>query len=106
VLPLRPETGWAVQHSSAIVFVKDPASAAAPSREDIRSLFDLTPAQAALAHEILAGDGIDAAAHRLGIARSTARTHLLEVFQKTGTSRQAELVRVVLQQALSAYGPT
>jgi DNA-binding CsgD family transcriptional regulator len=28
----------------------------------------------------------------MGIARSTARTHLLHVFEKTGCRRQAELI--------------
>jgi DNA-binding CsgD family transcriptional regulator len=71
-----------------------------PSRDEIRLLFGRTPAQAGLAREILQGDGVQAAAERLGISRATARTHLLEVFQKTGTSRQAELVRVILQHSL------
>jgi DNA-binding CsgD family transcriptional regulator len=99
VLPLRAETNWLAERPAAIVFVKDPAAEPLPSAAAIRRLFDLTPTQAALAREILQGDGIEAAAGRLGIARSTARTHLLEVFQKTGTSRQAELVRVLLQHA-------
>jgi DNA-binding CsgD family transcriptional regulator len=44
------------------------------------------------------GDGIPAAAARLGVARSTARTHLLKLFQMTGTNRQAELVRLLLER--------
>lgn len=104
ILPLRAETAWLAQRPAAIVFVKDPEAGALPSRDEIRRLFALTPAQAALAREILTGDGIQAAARRLGISRSTARTHLLEVFQRTGTRRQAELVRVILQQSLSARG--
>jgi DNA-binding CsgD family transcriptional regulator len=106
VLPLRAETAWVAQRPAAIVFVKDPPSGMLPSRDDIQKLFCLTPAQAAVAREVLHGDGLDAAARRLGIAHSTARTHLLEVFQKTGTSRQAELVRVLLQQTVSVHSPT
>jgi DNA-binding CsgD family transcriptional regulator/PAS domain-containing protein len=99
VLPLPAETTWLAHRPSAIVFVRDPASAVMPSADQLRVLFGLTPAQAALAREMLAGDGIEAAAGRLGIARATARTHLLEVFEKTGARRQAELVRVLLQHA-------
>lgn len=33
------------------------------------------------------------AAEELQVTRNTARTHLERVFSKTGTSRQAELVR-------------
>jgi DNA-binding CsgD family transcriptional regulator len=102
VLPLRAQTAWLQRRPAAIVFVKDPTASAPPSRERLQELFGLTPAQAALAREIVEGDGIEAAAGRLGIARSTGRTHLLEIFQKTGTSRQAELVRVILQHSLSA----
>ncbi len=100
ILPTRAETAWLTRRPAAIVFVKDPHASGLPTREEIRMLFDLTPAQAGLAQEILRGDGVQAAAGRLGISRATARTHLLEVFQKTGTSRQAELVRVMLQQSL------
>src|SRR5262249_58997898 len=95
------EAGWLAARPSAILFITDPKATALPSREDIRVLFDLTRAQSALAREILRGDGVQAAADRLNIARATARTHLLEIFQKTGTRRQAELVRVILERSLA-----
>jgi DNA-binding CsgD family transcriptional regulator len=101
IVPLSAETTWLAQPAAAIVFVKDAQANGLPSREHVEQLFDLTPAQAALACQILHGDGIQAAADRLGISRATARTHLLEVFQKTGTNRQAELVRVILQQSFA-----
>lgn len=85
---------------ASIVFVNGPKERALPSREQIQALFDLTPAQATLAREILLGDGAQAAAARIGISHATARTHLLQVFEKTGTSRQAELVRLILQRSL------
>jgi DNA-binding CsgD family transcriptional regulator len=91
---------WLPQRPAAIVFIKD-SRAALPSREHIQLLFDLTPAQAGVAQEILRGDGIQAVAGRLGISPATTRTHLLEVFHKTGTSRQAELVRVILQRSFA-----
>jgi DNA-binding CsgD family transcriptional regulator len=100
VVPLKAETMWLPQRPAAIVFIKD-SRAALPSREHIQLLFDLTPAQAGVAQEILRGDGIQAVAGRLGISPATARTHLLEVFHKTGTSRQAELVRVILQRSFA-----
>lgn len=90
---------------ASIVFVKEPKERALPSSEQIQALFDLTPAQAALAREILVGDGAQAAAARLGISHATARTHLLQVFDKTGTGRQAELVRLILQRSLPERRP-
>lgn len=62
----------------------------------LQALFGLTLAEARLAAEVMRGDGLQACAQRLGIAANTARTHLHRVFDKTGTKRQAELVRLLL----------
>lgn len=99
VLPVRAETAWLATAPAAIVFVKA-TQQGLPSAAQLQQLFDLTGAQANLAREILRGDGIPAVARRLGVSSATARSHLLEVFQKTGTTRQAELVRVILQRSL------
>ena len=52
--------------------------------------------EAALAAEILRGDGRKAAARRCGISDATAKTHLRNIFEKTGTHRQAELILLLL----------
>jgi DNA-binding CsgD family transcriptional regulator len=62
----------------------------------LRLHFGLTPAEAAFAIEIAKGDGKRAAAARRGISYSTARTHLSHIFDKTGVSRQGELVRLIM----------
>jgi DNA-binding CsgD family transcriptional regulator len=103
VFPFRTGPAWLAQRPAAIVFVRDPEASTLPSRDEIRMLFGLTPAQAGLAREIVQGDGVPAAAERLGISRATAHTHLLEVFQKTGTNRQAELARIILQQSFPKH---
>jgi len=59
--------------------------------------YNFTPAEAALAAEILKGDGRAAAARRCNISEATAKTYLANVFDKTGTHRQAELVRFLLE---------
>lgn len=85
----------------AVLTVGDPERDIAPPSEDLRSRFGLTRAQAELALEMLKGDGIQAAADRMSISRATARTHLARIFEKTGTQRQAELVRALLSLRLS-----
>ena len=92
---------WLGGRPAAILCVSDPERTAAPPTEELRRRFGFTPAQAALALEILACDGIQAAADRLSITRATARTHLAQVFEKTGTQRQSELVRLLLGSGLS-----
>ncbi|MEM7666674.1 MAG: LuxR C-terminal-related transcriptional regulator [Pseudomonadota bacterium] len=58
--------------------------------------FGLTPAEKAVAIEILEGDGRAAVAHRLGISQSTVRSHLSVIFEKLGIHRQAQLIRLLV----------
>jgi DNA-binding CsgD family transcriptional regulator len=54
-----------------------------------------------VASELVAGRTLAQASRRLGIMPQTARTHLKRVFSKTGVTRQAELVRLLLPLAWS-----
>jgi hypothetical protein len=47
----------------------------------------------------LAGETLQQVADALGVARTTARTHLDNIFVKTGVTRQADLMRVAMQIA-------
>ncbi len=60
----------------------------------LNRLFHLTPAETRLAAVLWCGEPIKAAADICGISESTARSHLRQILKKTGTSRQAELMRV------------
>jgi len=78
-----------------MLFATRPCEASLPDTRQLRSHFGLTDAQAKLAIEIAKGEGLKACARRLGIAVSTGRSHLKQIFEKTETRRQAELVRVI-----------
>ncbi|TPI13613.1 hypothetical protein FJW06_12855 [Mesorhizobium sp. B4-1-3] len=96
VAPLKIESSWFVAgRPAAIVFVADPDSAPRTVQGQLRKLYRLTPAEAAVAIAIARGEGLQAAADELGISLTTARTHLQHVFEKTETRRQAELVRLI-----------
>jgi DNA-binding CsgD family transcriptional regulator len=98
VVPLPAETSWlASRHPTAMLFVTDPERSSNPTAASLRAEFGLTRMEAALALEVLDGKGLKVAARRLEISPTTARTHLTAVFDKTGTRRQAELVRILLQ---------
>lgn len=79
-----------------VVFISDPDGHLAARSRKLQQRFNLTAAEAAFALEIVKGDGRDAAARRRGISPATARTHLSNIFDKTGVRRQAELVRLLL----------
>ena len=46
---------------------------------------------------MLRGHGLQAVANELRVTLSTVRVYLQRVFEKTGTHRQAELVRLLIE---------
>ncbi|HXW69972.1 MAG TPA: helix-turn-helix transcriptional regulator [Methylocella sp.] len=86
----------------AIVIAADPDRERKTREEDLRGRFGLTVAESELASEILKGDGRAAAARRCRISDSTAKTHLASIFSKTGTHRQGELIRLLLNGGLGS----
>src|SRR5262249_46880819 len=62
----------------------------------LRCHFGLTPAEARLALHLVTGETLRSAALRLSITYETARTSLKNIFRKTGTCRQAELIILIL----------
>ena len=100
IMPLRGEAAWpAPGRPVAAIFATDPDNAAKKLVGRIRKQFGFTAAESAFAIEIIKGDGVQASADRLSIARSTARTHLSRIFDKTGKRRQAEVVALLLRLA-------
>ena len=98
VIPHRTRVTWIdVLRPTAILFITETEQAAVVRSERLGQDFGLTRAEALFAAEISKGDGLQAAASRLGVSLTTVRTHLAHVFDKTGTRRQAELVRLILQ---------
>ena len=81
---------------SVAVFVRDAESKAHPPVKLAQQLFQLTPAETALAIELANGLSLEEAAEALSIRRNTARAHLRSIFSKTGVRRQTELVRIFL----------
>jgi DNA-binding CsgD family transcriptional regulator len=104
VTPIQPEMAMASipwtfpQRAVAIVLVSDPKTEMQARVERLRDRFGLTLAEATFALEIIKGDGRQAAADRLGISVATVRSHLSSIFDKTGSRRQAELVRLLMQK--------
>src|SRR3569833_1476201 len=81
--------------ASHIVLVTPVTAPAAPLTNLLAGLFDLTPAEAAVARGIASGDSIPEFAKRNGVSPETVRTQLRAVFEKTGTRRQVDLVRLL-----------
>lgn len=80
----------------AIIYVRDPAQPEETRAEILQRLYGLAPSQARLAEFIANGSTLKEAARDIGITEVSARQYLKLILQKTGTHRQAELVRKIL----------
>jgi DNA-binding CsgD family transcriptional regulator len=102
VLPLRHgalRPGLAPAAAAAIFVAPATLPPAAPS-EALAAFFDLTKAEARVFERIAAGETQSGIARMLGVELSTVKTHLLRIFAKTGTRRQADLVKLGASLAL------
>ena len=63
-----------------------------------RAHYGLTPAEIRVAESLAAGLSVRAIAERHGVTYETARTQLKAVLSKTGTSRQSELVSLLMRE--------
>jgi DNA-binding CsgD family transcriptional regulator len=97
-MPLKPVGAPDLEGSPfacGVLFVNDPDQTAAPTPESLRRAFGLTHREAQTAIAVSRGQGLKAAAESMGVALTTARSHLQQAFAKTGTSQQAELAALV-----------
>jgi DNA-binding CsgD family transcriptional regulator len=83
----------------ALLHLPDRSAVEARAVERATGLFHLTSAEAVLCRRLMHGDTIEAHSEAMGLSLWTVRTHLRNVFAKTGTSRQAELVSLLYRMA-------
>lgn len=80
----------------ATVYIRDSQARIASPVDSFQYLYGLTKAEAKLAALLVEGCNISDAAEANRVTRETVRSQLKAVFQKTGTRRQAELVRLLV----------
>jgi DNA-binding CsgD family transcriptional regulator/PAS domain-containing protein len=106
VQPVPAVRGGGVSTEPTVaIYVRDPEANADVGSDLVRQLFDLTPAEAAVARRLTAGLSLEDVAAALDISRNTARAHLRSIFSKSGITRQTELVRLMLNSAAVLGGP-
>jgi DNA-binding CsgD family transcriptional regulator len=82
-----------------------PELAELPGMARLRAEFGLTKAEARLALRLAEGASVASAAQDFAVKLTTIRSQLQQVFAKTGTSRQAELVALLLSRGSGTRGP-
>lgn len=81
---------------AVIVFLGDPGHVVDIDQARLCELYGLTRAEARVAALLANGYRLEETAESLGLVYETARKHLKHVFGKTGTDRQAELIRMLV----------
>jgi DNA-binding CsgD family transcriptional regulator len=107
VLPLTAgtrRTAGASYSAVALVFVHQATLELPSPLEAIKTEFQLTPAELRVLFAIIEVGGVPDVAGVLGLSEATVKTHLHHLFDKTGTTRQAELVKLVAGYASALVG--
>jgi DNA-binding CsgD family transcriptional regulator/PAS domain-containing protein len=78
------------------VFIGDPRRRTGDPIGVLNEIYGLTPGETRLTLLLLSDCSLEEAARLLGISRSTVRSVLKRIFEKTGTNRQSGLVRLML----------
>lgn len=101
ILHVTPQcSGEAGGRARATVIVIDPQRRAEPPASLLRCLFGLTAAEADISIRLVHGAELSSIAEELTVSITTVKTHLRNIFAKTQTHRQAELIRVRLSAAV------
>jgi DNA-binding CsgD family transcriptional regulator len=98
VLPLTSgdrQRAGSLHSAVAAVFVRKTSPASPPPLEALAKLYRLTASEVRVLDAVMKVGGIRALADLLGLSQATVKTHLHNVFRKTGTNRQSELVKLV-----------
>ena len=96
VTPLLAAPRSAMSDAVVAIFVADPSARFFAGPEVLTELYQLTHSEAELVRLLASGLSLEEAADKRGVSLNTARSHLKHVFAKTDTSRQGELVRLIM----------
>jgi DNA-binding CsgD family transcriptional regulator len=102
LLPIKGAARELCETDGVLLLIADGSNLCVPDADLLRLLFDLTPAEARLTRLIAQGHAVADASRCLAITEATARVHLKSIFLKTGVTRQAELVRLLMGLGMPA----
>jgi DNA-binding CsgD family transcriptional regulator len=106
IIPIRRSAHDIFTRSYALLVVTPVAAPRAAPIELMRSLFDLTPSEARVARGLAIGETLEEIAATGGVAISTVRSQLRVVMEKTGCTRQAEVVALLANLTLERGSAT
>lgn len=100
LLPVTGEVHDVFQGASGLIVLARSDKANLPPTDLLESLFDLTPAEAAIGRKIAASKSLREIAAEQDVSVETVRWHLKNLMMKTGTRKQSQLIMLITGQAL------
>lgn len=91
--------------AKAAVFVRELGDTSAFPGELFVKRYGITPAECRVLMMLVQGMTIAETCDALGVGEPTVKTHLARLFAKTGTERQADLMRLAMSALAPAQGP-
>jgi len=88
-----------IAQPAAAVLVVDSDSGKEPDLAILRELFSLTPAEDRVTGRLVLGRSVDEIAQETGTSIETVRSQVRSILSKTGTTRQGEMISLVLRMA-------
>lgn len=100
VMPMKRAAHDIFANSYALLFLTPLGRTKVPTTELMRSLFDFTVAETRVAKGLVNGQTLQEIAENGNVSFNTVRSQLRSILEKTGCSRQTELVAMLANVAL------
>ncbi len=88
------------------LFVSDPDRRHEIPADALERFFGLTPAEIRLLEALVNGKSLEEASEEFQVSKNTLRTQLHQIFRKTDTSRQSEVIKLVLSSPVQVRVPS
>ena len=96
VAPLTGKGARQGRRGAAVLYVRDPELPQTTSAAVLADVYGLTASEAKLLQALIQGKRLEDMARDFKVSINTLRTHLKNIFRKTDTKRQSELLSLVL----------
>lgn len=96
MVPFKEKSSFSENLNKIIIILYDPEFSTLPNSSFLESAFQFTDQERKIAILLAKGMDLKEIAENLKISLHTVRTHLKHIYSKTSTSRQAELVKLLL----------
>jgi DNA-binding CsgD family transcriptional regulator/PAS domain-containing protein len=101
---VAPQLGSTASLGAALIFVGNPDLHRPAGRDALARMYGLTGAEARLFEALLAGERLQDYADRSALSVQTVKTQLGRLFDKTGHTRQTDLVRDAMSNPILSLG--